>query len=317
MMTQTFSPDTPLRIGTRGSPLALAQAYETRARLMAAHDMPEDAFLIEVIQTTGDAVQDRALSEIGGKGLFTKEIEQALADGRIDIAVHSMKDVATVLPDGMEMIAYLPREDVRDAFISPAYHRVEDLPQGATIGCSSIRRRAQALAVRPDLKMVEFRGNVQTRMKKLDSGLAVATFLACAGLKRLGSEITIAHPIAEDVMLPAVAQGAIGIEGRAADDHIKALIAPLNDPSTDIRLTVERAFLKVLDGSCRTPVAGLAELSGDRIRFRGEILRPDGSLRYATSREGGVSDAAAMGIDAAMELKTKGGPGFFDDLAAR
>lgn len=317
MVTQIFSPDRPLRIGTRGSPLALAQAYETRERLMAAHGLPEAAFAIEVIQTTGDAVQDRALSEIGGKGLFTKEIEQALYDGRVDIGVHSMKDVATILPDGMEMIAYLPREDVRDAFISPAFSRLEDLPQGATVGCSSIRRRAQALVRRPDLKMIEFRGNVQTRMKKLDSGLAVATFLACAGLKRLGNELPAAHPIADDVMLPAVAQGAIGIEGRSADDHIKALIAPLNDRPTHIRLTAERAFLKVLDGSCRTPVAGLAELDGERIKFRGEILRPDGSQVFATAREGALSDAEAMGIDAAEELKAKGGPDFFDHLTVR
>ncbi|MEM7546739.1 MAG: hydroxymethylbilane synthase [Pseudomonadota bacterium] len=317
MVTQIFSPDTPLRIGTRGSPLALAQAYETRDRLMAAHGMPEAAFAIEVIQTTGDAVQDRALSEIGGKGLFTKEIEVALADGRIDIGVHSMKDVATVLPDGMEMIAYLPREDVRDAFISPEFTKVQDLPQGATVGCSSIRRRAQALAMRPDLKMVEFRGNVQTRMRKLESGLAVATFLACAGLKRLGNDIAEAHPIEDDIMLPAVAQGAIGIEGRAADDHIRDLLAPLNDDPTATRLAAERAFLKLLDGSCRTPVAGLAVLQGDRIHFRGEILRPDGSLRYATMREGPATEAEAMGLDAATELKAQGGPGFFDDLTAR
>ncbi|MEL6792883.1 MAG: hydroxymethylbilane synthase [Pseudomonadota bacterium] len=310
-MTQTdISPDRPLRIGTRGSPLALAQAHETRERLMAAHGLPEDAFAIEVIKTTGDAVLDRPLSEIGGKGLFTKEIEQALFDDRIDIAVHSMKDVATVLPDGLEMIAYLPREDVRDAFIALDLKAFDDLPQGAILGTSSLRRRAQALARRPDLQLVEFRGNVQTRMKKLNDGVAAATFLACAGLKRLGGEAPGA-PIPTDVMLPAVAQGAIGIEARSGDDGVHALLAPLNDPKTEIRLTAERAFLRVLDGSCRTPIAGLAELSGDRIAFRGEILRPDGSETHATSRDGGLGDAEAMGVEAGEELRARGGPDFF------
>ncbi|MEO0363614.1 MAG: hydroxymethylbilane synthase, partial [Pseudomonadota bacterium] len=285
MTTQTPTPEAPLRIGTRGSPLALAQAHETRERLMAAHDLPEAAFAVEVIQTTGDAVQDRPLSEIGGKGLFTKELEHALFDGRIDIAVHSMKDVATVLPDGLDMIAYLPREDVRDAFISPDLARLDDLPEGAVVGCSSLRRRAQALARRPDLRMVEFRGNVQTRMKKLADGVASATFLACAGLKRLGQTVEAAHPIAEDEMLPAVAQGAIGVEARADDEAARALLAPLDHEATATRLAAERAFLKALDGSCRTPIAGLAELEGDRIRFRGEILRPDGSIRHATARD--------------------------------
>lgn len=312
MKTQTPSPDTPLRLGTRGSPLALAQAHETRDRLMATHGLPEAAIAVEVIQTTGDAVQDRSLSEIGGKGLFTKEIEQALFDGRIDVAVHSMKDVATVLPDGLEMIAYLPREDVRDAFICPDFASLDNLPEGAVVGSSSLRRRAQTLARRPDLKMVEFRGNVQTRMRKLADGVAAATFLACAGLKRLGSEIAAARPIAEDVMLPAVAQGAIGLEARAGDEVVSALLAPLDDEETAIRLAAERAFLEGLDGSCRTPIAGLAERAGDRLSLRGEILRPDGSIRHATSREGLATDAAAMGRDAAAELRARGGPGFFD-----
>lgn len=317
MTTQTPpTPDAPLRIGTRGSPLALAQAHETRARLMAAHGLAEDAFAVEVIQTTGDAVQDRALSEIGGKGLFTKEIEQALDDRRIDIAVHSTKDVATVLPEGMEMIAYLPREDERDAFICPAHGRLDDLPEGAVVGCSSLRRRAQALARRPDLKMVEFRGNVQTRMRKLNDGVASATFLACAGLSRLGGPVAAAHPVEVDEMLPAVAQGVIGIEARIDDDRVRALIAPLNHRETEIRVSAERAFLRALDGSCRTPIAGLAELSegadGLRLTFRGEILRPDGSVRHATARDGAAADAEALGLDAAEELRARGGPGFFD-----
>lgn len=311
MVKQTISPDRPLRIGTRGSPLAMAQAMETRNRLMAAHELPQEAFSIEAISTTGDAVQDRPLSEIGGKGLFTKELEIALMDGRIDIAVHSMKDVATVLPDGLGITAYLPREDVRDAFISLLHGSFDDLPEGATVGTSSLRRRAQALARRPDLRVVEFRGNVQTRMRKLGDGVAEATFLAVAGLNRLGAEIKAA-PIPGEVMLPAVAQGAIGIKSRLDDELALAMVQPLNHEETAIRLRAERAFLRALDGSCRTPLAGLAVLDGEKLAFRGEILRPDGAQRHFTSREGTLSEAEAMGLDAAEELRALGGPGFFD-----
>lgn len=310
MATQTISPDSPLRIGTRGSPLALAQAFETRDRLMKAHDLPEAAFEVVPIATTGDNVQDRPLSEIGGKGLFTKELELALFDGRIDIAVHSMKDVATVLPDGLVIDTLLPREDVRDAFISARHKSFDDLPQGAVIGTSSLRRRAQALARRPDLRIVEFRGNVQTRMRKLEEGVAEATFLALAGLNRLHAEVEAA-PIPEDVMLPAVAQGAIGIERRADDAAAAQLLAPLNHAETALRLAAERAFLRELDGSCRTPLAGLATLKGGRLRFRGEILRPDGARVHATAREGAPEEAEAMGLDAAAELRALGGPDFF------
>ena len=284
---------------------------ETRNRLMAAHELPQEAFSIEAISTTGDAVQDRPLSEIGGKGLFTKELEIALMDGRIDIAVHSMKDVATVLPDGLGVTAYLPREDVRDAFISLLHGSFDDLPEGATVGTSSLRRRAQALARRPDLRVVEFRGNVQSRMRKLGDGVAEATFLAVAGLNRLGAEIKAA-PIPGEVMLPAVAQGAIGIESRLDDELALAMVQPLNHEETAIRLRAERAFLRALDGSCRTPLAGLAVLDGEKLAFRGEILRPDGAQRHFTSREGTLSEAEAMGLDAAEELRALGGPGFFD-----
>ncbi|WP_340109801.1 hydroxymethylbilane synthase [Pikeienuella sp. HZG-20] len=307
----TPTPDAPLRIGARGSPLAMAQAIEARDRLMAAHGLAESAFTITAIATTGDNVQDRPLSEIGGKGLFTKELEVALLDRRIDIAVHSMKDVATVLPAGLIIAALLPREDPRDAFISLRHESFDALPRGATIGTSSLRRGAQALARRPDLKVVGFRGNVQTRMRKLNEGVADATFLAVAGLHRLRADITAA-PIPDDVMLPAVAQGAIGIETRADDAATRRLLAPLNDPETTVLLTAERAFLRALDGSCRTPLAGLASLSGGRLRFRGEILRPDGARRHFTSREGAPEDAEAMGLDAAAELRAAGGPGFFD-----
>lgn len=309
-MTTQYNIDSPLKIGTRGSPLALAQAHETRTRLMAAHDMPENAFVIEVIQTTGDAVQDRPLSEIGGKGLFTKEIERALLDGRIDIAVHSMKDVATTLPDTLVIDCVLPREDVRDAFISRKYASISELPLGAVVGTSSLRRRAQLLSKRPDLKLVEFRGNVQTRLKKLDDGVAEATFLACAGLKRLGN-FDLANPIEVNEMLPACAQGAVGIERRESDDSAAALLAPIHDPDTFTRILAERAFLKELDGSCRTPIGGLAELNGETIRFRGQILRPDGSLFHAGDWAGPISEAVRIGAEAGLELRAKGGEGFF------
>jgi len=309
---QTPSTDQPLKIGTRGSPLALAQAHETRARLAKAHALPDDAFEIVVIKTTGDKVLDRALSEIGGKGLFTKEIEDALLAGGIDLAVHSMKDMPTVLPAGLEIGALLPREDVRDAFISRGFGGVDALPQGSVVGSSSLRRRAQLLNRRPDLKLVEFRGNVQTRLAKLDRGEVAATFLAAAGLRRLGMEAEISALIEPAEMLPAVAQGAIGIETRADDAAARILLAPIHDAATAHRLAAERAFLAALDGSCRTPIGGLAVLEGERLWFRGEIIRPDGSERLSTERRGRVSDAAALGRDAAEELRAKGGAGFFD-----
>ena len=313
MTTQSaFGPDNPVKIGTRGSKLALAQAHETRDRLMAAHRLPEDAFEIVVIKTTGDRVLDRPLSEIGGKGLFTKEIEEALTAGDIHMAVHSMKDMPTEQPEGLALTTYLPREDERDAFVSPRHGGIKDLPQGAVVGSSSLRRRAQVLYVRPDIRLVEFRGNVQTRLRKLEDGVAEATFLAVAGLRRLGMEDVAKAPVSPDDMLPAVAQGAIGIEQRTDDHAVSDLLAPLNDGATAVRMSAERAFLAGLDGSCRTPIGGLAELSDGRMRFRGEIIRPDGSERHATEREGPASDAHAMGADAAAELRALGGEGFFD-----
>jgi hydroxymethylbilane synthase len=307
------SPDAPLRIGTRGSPLALAQAHETRDRLVAAHGLPEAAFEVVVIKTTGDAVQNRALSEIGGKGLFTKEIEEALTEGGIDLAVHSMKDMPTVLPDGLEIACLLPREDVRDVFISPRHGEIAALPAGCVVGTSSLRRKAQLLNRRPDLTVVEFRGNVQTRLRKLDEGVAEATFLAMAGLRRLGHDVeAMGRAVAPEEMLPAIAQGAIGIEIRTADGRAREMLGPLHDRATETRLAAERRFLYGLDGSCRTPIGGLALIEGEALWFRGEIVRPDGSERLATERRGPVSDAAAMGADAAEELRGRGGDGFFD-----
>ncbi len=305
------TPERPLRIGTRGSPLALAQAHETRAHLMSAHGLPEEAFATVVIRTTGDRVQDRPLSAIGGKGLFTKEIEEALLSGGIDIAVHSMKDMPSDQPPGLAITTLLPREDVRDAFVSLGDLTLAMLPEGSVVGTSSLRRRAQLVHRRPDLRTVEFRGNVQTRMRKLSEGVADATFLAMAGLKRLGLLELTRHPIDAVDMLPAVGQGAIGIEQREADERVAALLAPIHDAETGYRLAAERAFLRALDGSCRTPIAGLAEISGGELHFRGEILRPDGSECLAGERSGPVSDAVVMGADLAVELRGRAGEDFF------
>ncbi|MEO1563551.1 MAG: hydroxymethylbilane synthase [Pseudomonadota bacterium] len=303
-----------IKIGTRGSPLALAQAHETRSRLMAAQALPADAFEIVVIKTTGDAILDRPLGEIGGKGLFTKEIEEQLLGGQIDLAVHSMKDMPVDQPTGLMMACYLPREDVRDAFVSVKYGSIAELPKGARLGTSSLRRRAQILNRRPDLKLVEFRGNVQTRMRKLNEDVADATFLAMAGLNRLDMVSVARSAIETDDILPAVAQGAIGIECREGDTRILEMLAKINHGPTTDRLRAERAFLRKLDGSCQTPIAGLAEIDGDKMCLRGEILRPDGSEAVNGERMGQISDAAMMGEDLAKELLDRSGGDFFTGL---
>ncbi len=302
-------------IGTRGSKLALAQAYEVRDRLTAVHGLGADDVEIIAIDTSGDRIQDRALAEIGGKGLFTLEIEEALHDGRIDIAVHSMKDMPTVLPDGLEIMCLLPREDVRDAFISAKAATLRELPHGAVVGSASLRRQAQIRRIRPDLQVINYRGNVQTRLRKLSEGAVDATLLAYAGLRRLGLEDKITALISEDDMLPAVAQGAIGIEARSNDANARRLLDAINHRETEIRLHAERAFLAKLDGSCRTPIAGLATLDGERMSFRGMILTPDGVECHETAREGLASAAAAMGEDAAAELLGRAGPDFFTKAA--
>jgi len=304
--------NSPFRIGTRGSPLALAQAYETRDRLAAAFKLAQDAFEIVVIKTTGDRVLDRPLKEIGGKGLFTREIEEDLLSGKIDIAVHSMKDMPVEQPSGLLLDCYLPREDVRDAFISLNGGGLGALPSGARVGTSSLRRKAQLLNRRPDLTVVEFRGNVQTRLKKLEDGVADCTFLAMAGLNRLGMADIAATPIEPDEMLPAVAQGAIGIERRANDTRAETMLAAIHDTLTGQRLAAERAFLAALDGSCETPIAGLAVIDGAQLTLRGEILRTDGSEALARTRSGPVDSGADMGRDLAGELLSKAGDGFFD-----
>ena len=305
------NPAQPLRIGTRGSPLALWQAHEVRRCLMAAWDLHEDAFAVVVIKVMGDQIQDRALKDIGGKGLFTREIEDALLDCGVDIAVHSMKDMPTLQPEGLMLDCYLPREDVRDGFVSPSVAQLGDLPVGAVVGSSSLRRRAQLLVRRPDLKLVEFRGNVQTRMRKLEEGVAAATFLAMAGLNRLGMAHMARGAIEVDEMLPAVAQGAIGIERRVGDARAEALLAGIHHGPTGLRLAAERAFLLRLDGSCQTPIAGLAVIDGDQIWLRGEILRPDGTKVIAGEVRGAVVDGAALGTELGTELLGRAGPGFF------
>lgn len=315
-MTSTQSSSQPLRIGTRGSPLALAQANLVRELLSAAHNLPPDRSEICIIKTTGDQILDRPLAEVGGKGLFTKEIEEALLDGRIDLAVHSMKDMPTVLPDGLDIPCLLEREDPRDVFVSPKAKALWDLPEGAVVGSASLRRQAQILQRRPDLKVVNIRGNVQTRLRKIEAGEADATLLALAGLKRLGlTEVATAVIPLED-MLPAVAQGAIGIECRAGDERILKLLADLNHPATKTCVAAERAMLAVLDGSCRTPIAGLAQLDdGDGISLRAMVLTPDGRTVHETSRTGSLVDAERLGRDAGEELLGRAGPNFFTALA--
>ncbi len=309
-----------IRLGTRGSPLALAQANEVRARLTSAHAelAGEDAVEIVVIQTTGDAIQDRTLAEIGGKGLFTKEIEEALLAGRIDAAVHSMKDVPTWLPEGLEISTILPREDPYDALLSAGGQDLDALPSGAVIGTASLRRQAQVLLARPDFRVVPFRGNVQTRLRKLAEGQVDATLLAMAGLKRLGMSAEATAVLAPEVMLPAVAQGAIGLEIRSDDDATRDRLAALDDRESAIRVEAERACLAVLDGSCRTPIAAFAELdeAGEGLRLRALVALPDGSQAHRAERRGSAADAVALGRDVGAELRAAAGPAFFAAIGA-
>lgn len=304
-------PTTAIRIGTRGSPLALAQAEETRRRLVGATGIPGEAIAIVPIRTTGDRITDRSLIEAGGKGLFTKEIDEALLSGAVDIAVHSAKDLPTRLPDGLVIAACLEREDVRDAFLSPVANGLADLKPGAVLGTSSLRRRAMALSLRPDLRVIDMRGNVQTRMRKLADGEADATLLALAGLRRLGLADHASSVLEPDQWLPAVGQGTIAITARADDAAGRARLAAIDHGPTETALVMERAYLAVLDGSCRTPIGGLARLAGDVIEFHGIIVKPDGSEAHRVTRGGPVGDAEQIGREAGMELARLGGPGFF------
>ena len=304
-----------LRIGTRGSPLALWQANETKRLLAAAHPAlaAPEAIEIRVIRTTGDRIQDRTLAEAGGKGLFTKEIEEALVAGEIDLAVHSMKDVPTWLPDGLGIVAILEREDPRDALIAPAgVAKIADLREGAVVGTASLRRGAQLLARRPDVRIVPLRGNVDTRLAKVERGEVEATFLAYAGLRRLGRTDAVRAILEPDEMLPAAAQGAIGIECRLDDARTRGYLAAIDHRATAIAVAAERGLLERLDGSCRTPIGALAvPVAGGRLRLDGLVVRPDGTGLMTTSREGPEAMAGEMGRDAGEELKRRAGSGYF------
>ena len=301
-----------IRIGTRGSPLALAQAKEVKSRLLKAHSHLSDKNVtIIVISTTGDKIQDKALREFGGKGLFTKEIEEALQSRKIDVAVHSMKDMPTELPTGLGISTFLPREDPRDGFLSHLSKSLEELPLNSTVGSSSLRRVAQIRNIRPDLQIVDFRGNVNTRIRKLTEGVVDATFLACAGLNRLYLADRITCPVPVERMLPAVAQAVIGCEIRLDDQSTAEILRPLNHSQTAHCVAAERALLAVLDGSCRTPIAALATLEGDVLKLKAQILRVDGSECLETTRQGLIDQATEMGCDAGEELLSHAGPGFF------
>jgi hydroxymethylbilane synthase len=300
-----------LRIGTRGSPLALAQATQVRAGLAAAHGVAPERIALEVIRTTGDVIRDRPLAEVGGKGLFTKEIEEALLAGAVDLAVHSAKDMPTELPGGLAIAAALEREDPRDVFISRKAKTPRELRHGAVVGTASLRRQAQVLRLRPDLKVVPFRGNVETRLRKLDAGEVDATLLALAGLKRLGLADAATAILPVDEFLPAVGQGIIAVETRADDTRTRDLLAAIDHCESATALACERAFLAVLDGSCRTPIAGHATISAGRLAFRGLIAKPDGSAHFETAHTGAVADSVALGTDAGRELKSRAGADFF------
>jgi hydroxymethylbilane synthase len=308
----TQSAKTMLRIGTRGSPLALVQARMVQARLAAALGVDVGAIELATIRTSGDVIQDRPLAEEGGKGLFTKEIEEALLDGRIDLAVHSAKDMPTLLPQGLMLAACLEREDARDVFISRKAPSLDALPHGATLGTTSPRRQAIAKRMRPDLRVVPLRGNVETRLRKLDEGQADAIILALAGLKRLGLQAQATKVMSVEEFLPAAAQGAIGIEAREADSRVRDMLARIDHADTSVAIACERAFLAELDGSCRTPIAGHATLSGRVLHFRGLIVKPDGSAAHETAVAGALEDAATIGADAGRALRQYAGPGFFD-----
>jgi hydroxymethylbilane synthase len=305
----------PLLIGTRGSPLALWQARHVWTRLLAANGLGEGDVGLSTITTSGERIKDKPLREFGGKGLFTKEIDEALLRGDVDLAVHSMKDLETELPAGLCIAAILPRADVRDAFVSTKAPSLEKLPPGAVVGTSSLRRQAQVKRLRPDLRVADIRGNVETRLNKLGDRQADATLLALAGLERLGLTSHVTSILSTEEMLPAVAQGAIGVTCRSDDAKTRALLAPLNDATSAATVACERAFLARLDGSCKTPIAGLAEIADGILRFRGLILAPDGSEWYDIEVTGIAANALNIGADAGEELRARAGPEFIASLA--
>ncbi|WP_297110457.1 hydroxymethylbilane synthase [uncultured Devosia sp.] len=309
------SPALFARIGTRGSPLALAQARLVRELLCRAHGVAEERIEIEVFSTGGDRSQkdNTTLSDIGGKGVFTKEIDEALLAGRIDIGVHSSKDVATGLPPGMVLAAFLEREDVRDAFLSVTVKGIDNLPEGARFGTSSIRRAAQALRLRPDLRIVPFRGNVHTRLQKLLDGVADATLLAMAGLNRLGEGHRATAILDPDAFMPAPAQGAIGLAIRDGDTRLAEIVAPLDHAATHTAITAERTMLAILDGSCRTPVGALTALTNGQLSLKGEILSLDGQTSFRATAQG--SDPVALGKAVGRDLLNQAGPDWLKQWA--
>jgi len=310
-MAQSTSEAPFLRIGSRGSPLALVQAREVQGRLAAAAKVNAGRIEIKVIRTTGDIVQDRPLAEASGKGLFAKEIEEALLAGAIDLAVHSSKDLPTLLPAGLVLAGFLPREDARDAFISRKAKTLRELPLGAVVGTASPRRAALVRRLRPDVTSVMLRGNVETRLRKLDAGEVDATLLAVAGLKRLGLMSAATEILDLDAFLPAVGQGAIGIETRADDARTRPFVAAIDDADTATALAAERAFLAALEGSCRTPIGGHARVNATSVHFRGIIVKPDGSEAFEVSRDGSRGMAAELGADAGRELRDRASADFF------
>lgn len=308
-----------LRIGARGSALSLAQTRQFRALLARAAGVADTALPIVPITTSGDRIQDRRLIEAGGKGLFTKELDEALLDGRIDLAVHSMKDLPTKLPDGIALACVPARADPRDAFISSKAARLADLPVGAIVGTASLRRQAQVLAARPDLKVVTLRGNVETRLAKIADGVADATFLAIAGLQRLGLEARAASVLDPDLMPPAAGQGALAATVRADDSATLALLQRLEDPMARLEIEAERGFLAALDGSCRTPIAALARAGGGALRFVGETLTPDGAKRWRREETIALADAThetarALGERLAHSIRAEAGDALLFDV---
>jgi hydroxymethylbilane synthase len=296
-----------MRIGTRGSPLALVQARAVAERLSAA-GVNKDSIEIVIIRTSGDMIQDRPLADEGGKGLFTKEIEETLLDGRIDLAVHSAKDVPTLLPPGLILAACLEREDARDVFLSRVAPTLAALPQGASLGTTSPRRQAIAKRLRPDLRIVPMRGNVETRLQKLDNGACDATILALAGLKRLGLQGHATHIMPVSEFLPAAGQGTIAIEVRESDARLREILTRIDHADTSIALACERAFLAVLDGSCKTPIGAYADMSGETVHFRGLLAHPYGEPSSSYELRGPRADALRIGTEAGQAVRRQAAP---------
>ncbi|MTI62876.1 hydroxymethylbilane synthase [Methylophaga sp.] len=301
-----------VRIATRNSPLAVWQAEFVKAELLALH--PDLEVELIGMKTQGDIILDTPLAKVGGKGLFVKELEQGMLDGRADIAVHSMKDVPVDFPEGLHLPVICKREEPHDAFVSNHYNSIDELPHGAKLGTSSLRRECQARTRRPDLEVLPLRGNVNTRLRKLDEGQFDAIILAMAGLQRLGFHDRIRNAMTPEQSLPAIGQGALGIETRIDDDFMNALIAPLHDSLTAITVTAERALNRRLAGGCQVPIAGYAMLEGDEVWLRGLVGRPDGTQTLYAEKRGPAADADAIGIAVAEMLLAQGADKILSDV---